>query len=384
MAVADFPIGFIAKATLFNLPIFGTILRWAGAIPIHRAQDAPAAASGAASRAASNKGAFSAISNRLRQNGHVAIFPEGISHMEAHVMPLYTGITRMALDAVQGIVGAYIFFGSDRTFCSNCLIAGDDGVDIWVVAVGLNYTADGGRRFRSLATIEWSANPLVITKSTRDSLAAHETEATLPENALDEIFSTNVAEALKTPDPNRPPPRPIDPVIIELTKAIQLRMIAVTVNTPTREDLWLAVIARKIFLPSSVRFNFKEDDHDHNVATHLSSASLCERVFGCSLHWAHHKAPLKFQATRAIIRAYFSIVNSVTQDQAPEKDSPQEIALQLRSDIKAYSDNLRNLGLSDHFIALDVDGFVFLLLAISRLLWLCLTGQPFVTLVAKC
>jgi 1-acyl-sn-glycerol-3-phosphate acyltransferase len=33
----------------------------------------------------------------------VAIFPEGISHMEAHVMPLYTGITRMALDAVQGI-----------------------------------------------------------------------------------------------------------------------------------------------------------------------------------------------------------------------------------------------------------------------------------------
>ena len=108
MAVADFPIGFIAKATLFNLPIFGTILRWAGAIPIHRAQDAPAATSGAPSRAASNKGAFSEISNRLRQNGHVAIFPEGISHMEAHVMPLYTGITRMALDAVQGIVGAYI------------------------------------------------------------------------------------------------------------------------------------------------------------------------------------------------------------------------------------------------------------------------------------
>jgi len=110
MAVADFPIGFIAKATLFNLPIFGTILRWAGAIPIHRAQDAPAATSGAPSRAASNKGAFSEISNRLRQNGHVAIFPEGISHMEAHVMPLYTGITRMALDAVQGILGANTLF----------------------------------------------------------------------------------------------------------------------------------------------------------------------------------------------------------------------------------------------------------------------------------
>jgi hypothetical protein len=248
------------------------------------------------------------------------------------------------------------------------------------VAVGLNYTADGGRRFRSLATIEWSAVPLVITKSTRDSLAAHETEATLPENALDEFFSTNVAEALKTPDPNRPLPRPMDPVIVELTKAIQLRMIAVTVNTPTREDLFLAVLARKIFLPSSVHFHFI-DDHKHDVATHLSSASLCERAFGCSLDWAHHKAPLKFQATRAIIRAYFSIVNSVTQGQVPEKDSPQEIALQLRSDIKSYSDNLRDLGLADHFVALDVDGFVFFLLALSRLLWLCLTGEHF---VAKC
>jgi glycerol-3-phosphate O-acyltransferase/dihydroxyacetone phosphate acyltransferase len=107
MAVADFPIGFIAKATLFNLPIFGTFLRWAGAIPIHRAQDAPASNAAGPSRAASNKSSFSAISNRLRQNGHVAIFPEGISHMEAHVMPLYTGITRMALDAAQGAFEVY-------------------------------------------------------------------------------------------------------------------------------------------------------------------------------------------------------------------------------------------------------------------------------------
>ena len=35
MAVADYPIGFIAKATLFKLPIMGTLLRWAGAIPVH-------------------------------------------------------------------------------------------------------------------------------------------------------------------------------------------------------------------------------------------------------------------------------------------------------------------------------------------------------------
>jgi hypothetical protein len=99
---------------------------------------------------------------------------------------------------------------------------GNDGVDIWVVAVGLNYTADGGRRFRSLATIEWSHTPLVITKSTRAQIADHELQASLPESVLDEMFATEVAEALKTPDPNRPAPRPMDPVVVELTKAIQV------------------------------------------------------------------------------------------------------------------------------------------------------------------
>jgi hypothetical protein len=88
MAVADYPIGFVAKSTLFDLPIMGTLLRWAGAIPVHRAQDAPASSSGGVPRASANKNAFGAISARLRQNGRVAIFPEGISHMESHVMPL--------------------------------------------------------------------------------------------------------------------------------------------------------------------------------------------------------------------------------------------------------------------------------------------------------
>ncbi len=251
--------------------------------------------------------------------------------------------------------------------------SGDDGVDIWVVAVGLHYTADGGRRFRSLATIEWSSTPLVITKATRQQLTQHEIEASLPESTLDDMFSTEVAETMKAPDANRPPPRPMDPVVVELTKAIQLRMIAVTINTPTRDDLWLAVLARKVYLPCTARFRF-HDEHEHHVSTHVSPPSLCERVCGCSLAWAHHKAPLKFQATRAITRAYFSVVKSVKEGEAPEKNSPQEIARQLHCDVKAYADNLRTLGLADHFIALNVEGLVFFLLALTRLIWLCFTG----------
>jgi hypothetical protein len=240
--------------------------------------------------------------------------------------------------------------------------------------VGLNYTADGGRRFRSLATIEWSSHPLVVTKATREQLAAHGTDALLPEQSLDDMFVTQVAEALKAPDPNRAPPRPVDPVVVQMTQAIQSRLIAVTVNTPSSEDLWLAALARKVYLPTRVRFNFR-DEHQHAVVTHVSPPSLCERFCGCSLNWAHHKAPLKFQATRAITRAYFSIVGGVKQDVAPEKGGAQDIAKQLHDDIKVYSGNLRSLGLADHFIALsDINGFIFFLLALTRFIWLCLTG----------
>jgi hypothetical protein len=251
------------------------------------------------------------------------------------------------------------------------------------VAVGLNYTADGGRRFRSLATIEWSNTPLVITKSTRQQISERELDVTLPENSLDNVFSTDVAEALKTPDASRPPPRPIDPVVLQLTKAIQMRLIAVTVNAPTREDLWLAVLARKVYMPSSVRFNF-QDEHEHDITTSISPPSRCERTCGCSLHWGHHKAPLKFQATRAIIRAYFGIVGSIKNDELPEKGSPQEIAQHLCADVKAYSDSLRDMGLADHFIALDVDRAAFFLIALSRFLWLCVTGFPLFQILPLC
>ena len=74
--------------------------------------------------------------------------------------------------------------------------------------------------------------------------------------------------------------------------------------------------------------------------------------------------------------AEVNVVNSVKhgEKEAPETGSPHAIALQLHSDIKAYSDILRSLGLSDHFIALNIGAFVFVLLALSRLLWLCFTG----------
>lgn len=257
--------------------------------------------------------------------------------------------------------------------CST-LKSGDDGVDVWIVAVGLNYTADGGRRFRSLATIEWSCNPLVVTKASRDQFAAHDIEASLPEQLMDDMFITPVAESLKAPDPNRAPARPVDPVVAQLTQAIQSRLLAVTVNTPTKEDLWLAVLARKLYLPTSPHFNF-QDERAHRVTAHVSPPSICERVSGCSLNWAHHKAPLKFQATRAITRAYFSMVGDLKQGDVSEKGSSQDIAKQLRDDIKIYSDNLQSLGLADHFIALDVDGFVFFLLALTRFIWLCFTGN---------
>ena len=91
----------------------------------------------------------------------------------------------------------------------------------------------------------------------------------------------------------------------------------------------------QVYLPNSTRFNF-HDEHEHEIATHVSPPSVFERLCCCSLTWAHHKAPLKFQATRSITRAYLNIANNVQPGEVPQPGSPQDIALQLRSDIKAY------------------------------------------------
>jgi len=91
-AVAGRPVRFLAKAPLFDDWRTAWAVRGAGAVPVHRRQDDP----GAASR---NREMFAAVETALAEGAAVALFPEGVSHDAPALAPLRTGAARIALGA---------------------------------------------------------------------------------------------------------------------------------------------------------------------------------------------------------------------------------------------------------------------------------------------
>ena len=87
----------VAKAPLFRHPLVAPFLRLAGALPVHRRQDA-------GSDPAQNAALFSAAATALGEGEAILIFPEGVSQPEPVLMPLRTGVARMVL-GTEGDVG---------------------------------------------------------------------------------------------------------------------------------------------------------------------------------------------------------------------------------------------------------------------------------------
>lgn len=84
----------LAKAPLFESPVFRPVLRGLGALPVYRPQDYP----GETWR---NEDTFGAAVMALRQGEAVLIFPEGLSHSESRLARLKTGAARIALEAEE-------------------------------------------------------------------------------------------------------------------------------------------------------------------------------------------------------------------------------------------------------------------------------------------
>lgn len=82
------PIHFVAKAQLFKIPVLRTLIRAAGAIPVFRAKEF-------ADAQAANRAMFARAVEVLRAGRGLAIFPEGVSHVEPHLQELKTGAARI-------------------------------------------------------------------------------------------------------------------------------------------------------------------------------------------------------------------------------------------------------------------------------------------------
>lgn len=118
-------ISFLAKSTLFKMPVISFLLKTVEALPVYRRIDEGADIS-------KNQQTFRAAEERLRDGGSIALFPEGVSHNSPTLLPLKTGAARIALGAVS---------------------VGDVPIDLRIVPVGLYYTSK--TTFRSEALLHF-------------------------------------------------------------------------------------------------------------------------------------------------------------------------------------------------------------------------------------
>ena len=85
---------FLAKAALWKVVIARPFLAFARLIPVRRPQDEAGPAD--------NERAFGAAVAALRAGETVALFPEGTTHDEPRLMPIRTGVARIAVQAAAG------------------------------------------------------------------------------------------------------------------------------------------------------------------------------------------------------------------------------------------------------------------------------------------
>ncbi|MCW5959866.1 MAG: 1-acyl-sn-glycerol-3-phosphate acyltransferase [Pyrinomonadaceae bacterium] len=119
-------ISFLAKSTLFKVPVVSYILRVIEALPVYRKIDS--------ADVTQNAKTFEASHELLRKGGAIAIFPEGVSHNSPKLLPIKTGAARIALGALS-------------------VSQTDEEIDLKIVPVGLFYTSK--TTFRSEALLHF-------------------------------------------------------------------------------------------------------------------------------------------------------------------------------------------------------------------------------------
>jgi 1-acyl-sn-glycerol-3-phosphate acyltransferase len=130
-------ISFLAKSTLFRMPVISFLLRTVEALPLYRKIDAGEDVS-------KNQMTFELCREMLARGGSIALFPEGISHNSPKLLPMKTGAARIALGAAA---------------------AGESAIEVKIVPVGLFYTSK--TTFRSEALLHFG-EPFTVPKIEMD------------------------------------------------------------------------------------------------------------------------------------------------------------------------------------------------------------------------
>jgi 1-acyl-sn-glycerol-3-phosphate acyltransferase len=131
--------GIIARDVIWKVPVVGGLMKWIGALPVHKPED------GAGS---SNDQMFSSCYEGLREGGHLLIFPEGVTRNEPSIARVKTGAARIVLGArasgAEGIViqPVGIHYEDKAALRSRLVVQGGRQIDVDALAAAME---TGGR-----------------------------------------------------------------------------------------------------------------------------------------------------------------------------------------------------------------------------------------------
>ncbi|MEO8587421.1 MAG: 1-acyl-sn-glycerol-3-phosphate acyltransferase [Acidobacteriota bacterium] len=131
------PVVFVAKSTLWKIPLLRSLLDLLGCVPVVRKGEGDPERNGAA---------FERLAALLERDGAVLVFPEGRSHSDPRLSELRTGAARVILVSKKSpvVVPVGLWFEEKEIFRSNVLVkfgvpvsppAGGT-VDAWTEAIG--------------------------------------------------------------------------------------------------------------------------------------------------------------------------------------------------------------------------------------------------------
>lgn len=138
------PVVFVAKSTLWKIPVLRSILHLLGCVPVVRkGEGGPGISLKGEER---NDASFERLAAELGRGGCVLIFPEGRSHSDPRLSELRTGAARVLLRSEKSpvVLPVGLWFEEKEIFRSNVLVKvgapveppADPTVEAWTDAMG--------------------------------------------------------------------------------------------------------------------------------------------------------------------------------------------------------------------------------------------------------
>jgi len=143
LRVVERPVVFVAKSTLWKIPLLRTILDFLGCVPVvRRGEEDQENSSKGEER---NRGSFEKLAEVLERDGAILIFPEGRSHSDPRLSEIRTGAARVLLLSRKTpvVLPLGLWFTKKEEFRSEALVKvgapvpppNDPTVEAWTEAI---------------------------------------------------------------------------------------------------------------------------------------------------------------------------------------------------------------------------------------------------------